>query len=148
MNVIQLRRPQALLIPDIQALLGRALASANLAPNGLDSVAKDLFDLVTDDYQFMFLGEEHGKFQSVVFGHLPVGNLYPYPTVVLFYNEGSRALSRHTRDALMDFLLSSGYTRAMAINLTGRSDAVWARGLAPEGARAQILGSFASFEVK
>lgn len=149
MDVIEMRQPRALLIPDVQQLLRRAVESGVfLAPGGFETVAEDIFNFVTDPQQFMLLGAEDGKFRSVVLGYLPVGNLFPYPTVVLFYNEGSRALSRATGKALMDTIVSNGYTRILAVNSSGHEDEVWMRGITPEGANSYIAGSLAVFEVE
>lgn len=149
MDVILLRNPQALAKADIQQLLRRAVeGSPFLAPHGFDTVAPDIFSFVTDQQQFMFLGAENGQFKSVVLGFLPVGNLFPYPTVVSFYNEGSRALSRLTQERLLDHILASGYTRILAINGTGHPDPVWLKALTPEGVHSEIAGSLAFFEVK
>lgn len=149
MDVVELTNPQALLIPDIQQLLKRAVESgALLAPAGFDTVAEDLINFVVDERQFMILGAEHGKFQSVVLGYLPVGNLFPYPTVVLFYNEGSRALSRASGAKLMDIIVSAGYTRLLAVNSTIYDDEVWLKGLTPKGVASGIAGSLAVFEVE
>lgn len=148
MDVITLRNPQALLIPDIQNLLKRAVESGVLlAPAGFDTIAQDIFNFVTDPRQFMILGAEQGAFKSVAMGYLPVGNLFPYPTVVMFYNEGSRALSRETQDHLMDFITSNGYTRMLAVNSSGYADRTWLKGLTPSGASSDIVGSLAMFEV-
>ena len=148
MNVITLRRPEALGIPDIQDLLRRALDSTHMvAPNGLDTVAQDVINLVTMDDQFLFLGAEKGKFHAVMMGYLPVGNMFPYPTVVLIYNEGSRALSRAMQEHLLDFITSRGYTRMLAVNTSGHRDEAWLRGLTPAGATSEIIGSLALFEV-
>lgn len=149
MNVIELRNVNALLIPDIQQLLKRAVTAAPfLAPAGFDNVAQDLMNFIIDPNQFMILGAESGKFQSVVLGYFPVGNLFPYPTIVLFYNEGSRKLSRATQNEVMDIVLSHGYTHLLAINSSGRKDEVWLRGLTAEGGTGKIAGSLAIFEVK
>lgn len=149
MNVIELRKPEALLIPDIQSLLKRGVeAGTFLAPGGFDSVAQDLFEFVTDPRQFMFLGAQDGKFQAVILGFLPTGNLFPYPTIVMIYNEGSRKLSRMMGEALMDFIVSNGYTRVLAVNTSGYPDEVWLRGLTPAEAKSSIAGSLALFEVK
>lgn len=149
MDVIQLRRVEALAIPAIQSLLKRAVESdVLLTPNGFDSVAKDLIDFVKEPNQFMLLGAEKGEFKAVILGYLPSGNLFPYPTVVLLYNEGSRALSRATRAKLMDIVVEAGYTRLLAVNSSGRDDAVWKRGITPEGATSNFVGSLALFEVK
>lgn len=149
MDVITLRNPQALLIPDIQNLLKRAVESGVfLAPAGFDTVAGDIMSFVTDPKQFLILGAEGGQFKSVVMGYLPVGNLFPYPTVVMFYNEGSRKLSKETQDHLMDFIVSNGYTRMLAVNSSGHSDRTWLKGLTPSGAIGDIVGSLAMFEVE
>lgn len=149
MDVIELRNPQALAKGDIQQLIRRAVeAGPFLAPHGFDIVAPDIFQFVTDPRQFMFLGAEEGKFKCVVLGFLPTGNLFPYPTIVLFYNEGSRALSRLVQERLLDHILSNGYTRILAINGTGHSDTVWLKALTPEGVHSEIAGSLAFFEVK
>jgi hypothetical protein len=148
MEVIELRRPKALLIPEIQQLLRRATDRTHMvAPGGFDSIATDIFNFVNDDEQFMLLGAEGGQFKSVVLGYLPVGNMFPYPTVVLFYNEGSRELSKATQARLLDFIVSRGYTRMLAVNTSGHRDDVWLKGLTPEGAVSDIVGSLAEFEV-
>lgn len=148
MDVIELKEPRALLIPEIQALLKRAVESGVLlAPSGFDTVAQDVFNFVTDENQFMLLGAEEGAFRSVVLGFFPVGNLFPYPTVVLLYNEGSRELSKLTRRKLMDTIVSRGYTRMLAVNSSGYRDDVWLKGLTPDGAQSFIMGSLAVFEV-
>jgi hypothetical protein len=149
MNVIELRNPNALGITDIQQLIKRAVESgALLAPGGFDTVAADIFTFVTDPNQFMLLGAEDGAFKSVVLAFLPVGNLFPYPTVVLFYNEGSRALSKATQDKLLDIMLEHGYTRLLAVNSSKRGDKVWQKALTPAGATSNIVGSLALFEVR
>lgn len=149
MNVIELTRVDALAIPDIQQLLKRAVESgAFLAPNGFDSVAADIFEFVQNPAMFMLLGAEEGRFRSVMLGYYPHGNLFPYPTIVLFYNEGSRELSRATQDKALDIILSAGYTRMLAVNSTGRDDEVWQRALTPEGATSAKVGSLMMFEVE
>jgi hypothetical protein len=149
MNVIELRNSRALLIPDIQNLLRRAVESGTLvAPSGFDSVAQDIFNFVNDPQQFMLIGMEAGGAKAVVMGYLPVGNMFPYPTVVLIYNEGTRKLSRLLRAELLDFITSHGYTRMLAVNSSGHADAGWLKGLTPVGATSEIVGSLALFEVE
>lgn len=149
MHIIELKRADALLIPDIQQLLKRAVESDTMvAPAGIDSVARDLFNFVTDDMQFMFLGAEDGRMKAVMLGFYPVGNMFPYPTLVLYYNEGSKALSRGMQEFALDTISERGYTRLLAVNTSRWPDGVWLRGLTPEGAASEIVGSLAVFEVK
>lgn len=148
MEVIELRNERALLIPDIQNLLRRAVESGIfLAPGGFDSVALDIWNFVTDERQFLLLGAEKGAFRACAAGYLPAGNLFPYPTVVMFYNEGSRALSRALSTQVMDFVISHGYTRLLACNTSGGQDEVWQKALTPKGAASSKVGSLVLFEV-
>lgn len=149
MNVIELRNINALVKPDILNLLKRAVESGHLlTPYGFDSVAQDMINFVKDPRQFMFLGAENGQFKACAMGFLPNGNLFPYPTIVLLYNEGSRALSRAVQSDMMDFIVSNGYTRVLAVNTSGHEDAVWQRGLTPKDAKSEKVGSLVLFEVK
>lgn len=149
MDVIELRNPQALLVPDVMGLLRRATdTGALLAPGGFDTIATDLFDFVTNPNSFMLLGCEEGHFKSLVLGYFPVGALFPYPTIILFYNEGTKKLSNLTKKKLLDTLTSRGYTQMLAVNSEGHSDDVWLRALTPAGATSKIIGSLAMFEVR
>lgn len=149
MAAFVLRDPRALAKPEILNLLKRAVeAGTFLAPNGWDTVARDIVNFVVDENQFMILGIQDGKFVGCVLGYFPGGNLFPYPTVVSIYNEGSRETSRELRDELLETLMNAGYTRMLAVNTSGHEDGVWLRGLTPEGATGSIVGSLAMFEVK
>lgn len=149
MHVIELRDPQVLMKADLQQLLKRAVESGTfLAPQGVESVAEDIFNFVVRDDQFMFLGAEKGQWKGVIMGYLPAGHMFPYPTIVNFYNEGSRALSREMGAALMDFIVERGYTQVLAVNSSGHSDEVWLKGLTPTGAKSYITGSLSMFEVE
>lgn len=149
MAAFRLTNVQALAKPDIINLLRRSVDSGVLlAPHGFESIAQDIFNFVADPSQFMVLGAEKGEMKGVVMGFLPVGNLFPYPTLVMFYNEGSRALSREMQDVVLDILLEAGYTRMLAVNSSGRPDEVWARALTPSGATSEKVGSLYSFEVR
>ena len=149
MAVIELRNPQVLAKADLQDLLKRSVESGVfLAPQGVDSVADDIFRLVTEPHQFLLLGAEHGEWKGVIMGYFPSGRMFPYPTIVNFYNEGSRALSREMREYLLDFIVEHGYTRMLAVNSSGHSDDIWLKGLTPAGANSYIAGSLAMFEIE
>lgn len=130
MEVVQVRNPRALMIPEVQQLVKQAVESNIIAaPGGFDSVAKDVFDYVTQEHQFMLLGAENGHFKTLVMGFMPNGNLFPYPSVVLFYAQPktTKALRDATSAKLLDILVSAGYTSAWAFNATGNTDAAWSR---------------------
>lgn len=149
MNVFQLRNPQALLLPDVQKIIRDATGSVHfIAPGGFDSVAEDIYKFVVHDNYFLFLGAEDGTFKSLVMGFYPADRLFPYPTITLFYNKGSRALIKETAKVLLDTLQQRGYTSAWAVNATGKSDAAWMRlfGL-PGKTTAKVLGSVVEIKV-
>lgn len=149
MAAIVMREPRVLINPAVQTFLKRAVEHSNLlAPAGFDVLANDLFNFVSDPLQFMFMGAEDGQFKCVCLSYLPMGNLFPYPTVVMFYNEGSRQLSREVQELVMDTMLSKGYTQVLAVNASGHKDEVWQRALTPEGAKSKRVGSLVLFEVK
>lgn len=149
MAAIELRNVHALAKPDVVGLIKRAVESgALLAPGGWDSVSVDIYNFVADPQHFMILGAEAGAFRGIMMGFYPVGNLFPYPTVVLVYNEGSRKLSREMQDLLLDNMLEKGYTSMLAVNSSGAKDEVWQRALTPKGATSKKVGSLMLFEVE
>lgn len=126
MEVIQVRNPQTFLVGETQGLLQRAIErTVHMAPGGFDSIALDVYNMITSDLSFLFLGAEDGKFRLLIMGYLPNNNLFPYPTILSFYNEGSRALRDLGKEKLLDFLVSKGYTSAWAVNSSRHRDDVW-----------------------
>lgn len=149
MDVIELRNPRALLLPALQGLLRRAVESeVLLSPDGFDVLAEDIFNFVMNPGQFMLVGSEKGEFKSLVLGYEPGSRMFPYPTIIMFYNEGSRALLKATRQKVMDIIVAKGYTKALSVNGSKRRDGPWLRLLTPKGATSRIVGSMALFEVE
>lgn len=159
MEVIELRYAPALMLPDLQGLLKRAVESnALMTPHGFDSIAKDIFSFVTEPKNFMLLGIEKGRYRSLMLGFEPNSMMFPYPTVVLIYNEGSKALLDATRKKAMDMLLAKGYTKLMAVNSTKRSartasadkrhDALYKRLMKLPGVKIDVVGSLVTYEIE
>jgi hypothetical protein len=139
---------RALTNPQLTGLISRALESgALLAPVTLDEAAEDIFEFVLDPDKFMIVGMEHGGPTGLMLGYFSTSALFPYPTIVLLYNEGSRAMARALSKAGLDMINTRGYTKALALNGTGRSDNAWIRFMAPEGTSGKVLGSMISLEV-
>lgn len=148
MDVIELRNPNALLVHEVQALLKKAVASdALLAPGGFDTLAEDLLGFVTNPDHFMLLGAEDGHFKTLLMGYFPNSQLFPYPTVILFYNEGTPELREATQRKYMDIMLSRGYTQSLAVNGSKRSDKAWMKLLTPEGSTSEKIGSLVMFTI-
>lgn len=128
MEVVQIKNPATFTIPAIADLLARALAKTqNISDDLRPTVAQDIINMTVDPNAFIFLGAEDGEFKLVFMGFLPVSNLFPHPTVVSFYSEGSRALRELGKQKLIDYIRESGYNHAWAVNGTGNSDKAWER---------------------
>lgn len=150
MHVLELNDPRALTSPGFVAFLERAIpAIPLLAPvANLVTIADELFQFVNSPDHFMIVGSEDGEFHSLVFGFFGTSPLFPYPTIVGYFNDGSAELRKATSAKLMDILLARGYTKAIALNGTGHRDDAWVRTLAAKGATAKSLGSLMLFEVE
>lgn len=148
MKVIELTVPQVLMAPEVQKILKAAISSdVLLAPGGFDTLAGDLIEFVESPNHFILLGAEDGAFKTVLMGYFPSGQLFPYPTVILFYSEGTPTLREATQQKYIDLMLSRGYTKTLAVNGSKRSDKAWQKVLTPEGTTSKIIGSLAMFEV-
>lgn len=142
-TVIQLKNPRALLAPEVEKILRAATASsAFVAPVGFDSVAADLFEMVTNDNNFILIGFENGEAKAVTWGFFPGSRMFPFPTITMFYSEGSKELLRAVREQLLEVLLARGYTKAWAVNITGKSNAAWTKVFeVPGKTKIEVLGS-------
>lgn len=148
MEIIQLRNPNALMVPEVQRILKAAVESdALMAPGGLSSVAEDLIEYVTNPNHFLFLGAEAGKFKAMLMGHFPNGQLFPYPQVIVLYNEGSKELKTAIQQRYIDIMLERGYTKTLAMNGSKRSDRAWLKSLTPPNCKAEPLGTVMLMEV-
>lgn len=127
-TTIQLKNPRALLAPEVEKILRHAVdSSAFVAPAGFDSVAGDLFSLVTSDNYFIIIAFDGAEAKAVTWGFFPANRMFPYPTVQVFYSEGSKAILQALREKLLEVLLTRGYTKAWAVNITGNSDEAWTK---------------------
>ncbi len=128
-NVVLLRNPRALLVPDVFGLIKRAVKSVELAADGIEGAAQELFDYCTNEDLFMFLGFEDGHAHALLMGYFPASSLFPYPMVSLIYNEGSKKLLRMLVADYGTLMEQRGFSRTWAMNGSGRSDAAWIRSL-------------------
>jgi len=142
-EVIQLKNPRALLAPEVEKILRAATASdAFVAPVGFDSVAGDLFEMVTNENSFILIGFEAGEAKAVTWGFFPGSRMFPFPTITMFYSIGSKTLLGAMREKLLDVLLERGYTKAWAVNITGKSNAAWQKVFTVPGkTKIEVLGS-------
>lgn len=149
MEVIELRNPNALMVPEVWQLLERALSTRNImAPGGLSSVAGDLVNYAKNPSRFLLLGAEDGQFKCVVMLELPSSMLFPTPVLTLAYNEGSKELLKTTQKRVLDIVTNHGYTKLWAANTSGRSDKAWEKAFKLAGVVPERLGSLYNFKVE
>jgi hypothetical protein len=149
MEVVELKNPRALGVAEVANLFKRAFEKVKFAaPGGFDSVARDIFEFVTNDNYFVFLGAEKGQFKALAMGFYPSNNIFPYPTITLIYNEGSKELKDLLVRKMVDTMVSMGYTACWAINASGHSDKVWLKAVVPNYGDAEFLGSVYEFKIK
>lgn len=143
-QAIRIQNPAALLTPELSLFLKDALTSSPLAmPGGWDSMAGTLYTYVTDARFFLIVGIESGAFQALAFGFLPGTNLYPYPTINLFFAKpkSSIAVKRAVQAKILAHILEHGYNRCLAINATGHPDEVWERAFGHKHVGMQPVGT-------
>jgi hypothetical protein len=142
-TVIELHNPKALLAPEVEKVLRAAVEAVPFAaPGGFDTIAADLFRWVQSDNFFILIGFEDGEAKGTVWGFFPADRVFPYPTVTMLYSKGSTELRKALAEKLLETLLSRGYTKAWAVNATGRGNAAWQRLFRLAGkTKADVLGS-------
>jgi hypothetical protein len=149
MDAIVLRNPAALGVPEVQRLLKAAIAvNPLIAPGGFDTLGADFIEMVQNPDNFLILGAEGGHFKALLMGFFPVSQLFPYPTITLIYNEGSKALRELVTRKYIDMKLERGYTQTLAINASGSADEAWLKALQSDAYSAERIGSMYLFEVK
>lgn len=149
MLVKELNDPHALLRPEVQEIMRAAIESGVLlAPYGFDTLAPELADFIMSPEHFVILGTEKGRFEAMAMGFFNTSRLFPYPTIVLFYNRGSAALRKALAAKILDIIASRGYTGALALNGSGRSDEAWIKALTPENVSGRKVGSLVMLQVE
>lgn len=149
MNVVQIKNPRALLIPDMQKFFEKVLkAFPRLAPLGLGSIAEDLFAYVTREDYFMLLGMEDKKPVGLLLGHFHQNNMVPYAMIDILYNDGSPSVSKALREKAIDIFTSAGYTKVWASNLSDINDKTWVRAMKLSNIDIQPLGTVFEIGVK
>lgn len=147
-QVVALENPQALRSQELVDFLYRAFEQGPIAPGGLDSIAKDLWNMILNPRYGVLVGAEDGSYKAISITVLPSDNLTPYPFIILFYNEGSEEIRTQLMKATLEFSLSRGYTKAWAINGSRHSDEAWLKVLVEPFGKGERIGSVFQLEVK
>lgn len=135
MQTLIVRNPNALLTPAMQTLL-KAMVDSNttFAPLGLSSIAQDLLAFVKREDHFMIVVVEKGVLVAITLLRLPQDNMFPYPTIAMAYNGGTKAASQALSEKALDIVMEAGYTSLWTHNMSGKSDAVFKRNFStPKG---------------
>lgn len=126
MQILHVRNPQALANPMLLKLFEDALtAIPDAAPGGVASCAQDIYACIANPDIITLVGVEEGAFTTLCVAVLPNNNIFPYPSIVIGYNVGSRETYRAVKARMLDTLLEKGYTHFRTANTSGHSDAAW-----------------------
>jgi len=124
----RLLNPQVLqhpaLLPWVDRVCGRfelcAYASAHIA------------ELCAAAHTQVLLGIEEERPVALLVSQLPTP-LMLYPTILLAYNEGSKAIGGEMVEEAARWMRDAGYSHFLMTNRSGRSDAAYERVLRPHG---------------
>jgi len=146
-EVVRIRNPEFLELEPAQALFGAAIRGTLFGQKTFAEVKDDLAAAISDPRFGVFVGVEGGKMRGVMWVTLPSDNLASAPQVPIFYVDGRlRALKEALIREGISFVVNGGHTSFWALNLTGRSDKVWARAFERAGP-AKRLGSIMEFKI-
>lgn len=143
MEVIQVRN--GLAFAGLKGLLSRAITSTPLCSQaGLE----ECLAYILDDDKWMLVGVEDAQVRALALVSGPITQLFPFPQVALFYNEGSGELRRALSAAINSTISEAGYDRLIIANMTGHDAEVWARGMLPKGMNYKVLGEAIEVELR
>ena len=145
-TVVRVKNAEGLTMPDLRALVSRALKASLFRVGDTDAVLPEIAAMVNDPAFGVFIAVEGGKFKGIMVIALPRDALLTLPQITIFYSEGTKAVSSALIDAGLEWVVGSGFSRFWAINVTKRSDAVWARAFRKAGAPHRI-GSIMEFGI-
>lgn len=143
-KVARIVNPEAFSTEAVQTLFKRAF-KGSLLP-GLDEAPAEYVQLMMSPLNAFFVGAEEGEMQALAIVMLPPCKLALGPQVFHFASFGSAKLKDAVIQAVVDFVLKSGYTSFWALNLSKKQNAVWARAFKKAG-QINMVGSIAEFKI-
>ena len=146
MEIIQATNPAILDAEPIRELFRKAFTFSPVVKVDFDAAIPDILFILESPRFKVFLGQEDYQYKGLMVVSLPESLLFPYPEIVTFYNEGSKALSSALIKAGVDFGKANGYTRVWAINASGKPDPLWLRAFGKQ-AKPRVIGSLVEFDI-
>jgi hypothetical protein len=119
------------LVAPARALLEKALPHAT---------TENLTELFADPAAWLIVAEEDNAPRGFAIGYAPSALVLATPYCAYFYNDGSAGVRHALVDAFVAEIRARGFTTYLALNATGKKDAVWSR-LFERGGAAKTLGS-------
>jgi hypothetical protein len=136
----RLLHPQVLLHPALHPWLERVCAGFGLRVEASAYIA----ELCAQEHTQVLLGVEGERPVALLVTQLPPPLLL-YPTFLLGYNVGSKAIGAEMMCEAARWLQGHGFARVFATNQSGRSDAAYERGFRPHG---QVVDRVTTFVVE
>ncbi len=143
-KVVRIVNPEAFATEAVQTLFKRASKGALLP--GLEEAPAEYVQLMMSPLSGFFIGAEDGEMKALAIVMLPPSKLALGPQVFHFASFGSAKLKDAVIQAVVDFVLKSGYTSFWAVNLSRKQNAVWARAFKKAG-QINVVGSIAEFKI-
>lgn len=152
MDIIEIKNPAALAMPDVLRIIQAALEQDPALCDGeFTQCLPELYEVINNPLAFLIIGADPGQpWQAVALGHMPhkSRHLMAWPTCTLIYNEGSKELREAIKVHVLDTFIAAGYTRFLAVNGSGRSDKAWEKTFEHERVKLKRQGTMCWFEVK
>lgn len=145
-TVMRVGNPKVLDIPEVEELFKKAFETGAMASGWSVDVKAELAQWIVDPMNGVWLGEEKGKFKSLLIVCLPQSRLMPKPCVYLVYNVGSKSLMRTMIQHGIEFIGKFGYTQFYGLNRT-TDDATYMRLFRHVGKIART-GSLMEYDLK
>lgn len=145
MQVLRAQNPALLAHPHAQEFIAKVAKTTIFAGTDPQILLVEVAKMFVDPSFGVFIAIDQGKLKGLVVVSLPKDALLPVPQIPIFYAEG-----KGTKEALIhagiEWGVNMGYNRFWAINISGRSDALWQRAFERAGS-AKRVGSIMEFAV-
>ena len=144
-RVVRVTNPEAFQVPEVKDLFVRSFKD-NPFLDLSDEKLAEFAVLVLDPRVGVFVAGEKGEMVGLVIVMLPKSKLDKMPHIPHFANFGTGKSRDALINAMLDFMLESGYTRFWGINATGKGDEAYLKVFKLAG-KATRIGSMLEFEI-
>lgn len=128
----RLLTPQVLDHPALRPWFYRSVLKLIPGPERMVAACEQISALCAEAHSQVLLGIEEERPVALLVSQLPTP-LMLYPTILLAYNEGSKAIGGEMVQEAARWMRGAGYAHFLMTNRSGRGDAAYERILRPHG---------------